>query len=203
MVPAFVCAKNFVALTGQASNSSYVTQGIVTALFRAVLFGEPSDFAPYIGKKLLSALRKYQDLKSVNARNNNKLPFDMMPVLLAIVHEVWPGAIVAEEVHPLKVPDSDTLAIFKADSSILGEYEEIGPHVQGEYLERFTQWREFERRKYGRIIHHHRKDPRVDGKGRHVVPMNNKCVPIVQEEGHEDEQRPSGQTTPGEGATTP
>ncbi|KAL3702027.1 hypothetical protein R1sor_020049 [Riccia sorocarpa] len=292
--PLFVCAKNFVALTGQASNSSYVTQDIVTALFRAVLFGEPSDFAPYIGKKLISALRKYQDPKSVNARNNNKLAFDMMPILLAIVHEVWPGAIVAEDVHLLKVPDSDTLAIFKADSSILGEYEEIGPHVLGEYLDRFTQWSDFEKGRLSaasqaglvfelvilpeptddnmedppavtiatapvnaipvatlvsapaetfptgpsggdetspdvprrpakqrkttrkmseftsiargsgkKIIHHHRRDPRVDGKGRHIVPMDNNCAPIVQEEQDEDEQRPFGQTIPGEGEVTP
>ncbi|KAL3685730.1 hypothetical protein R1sor_003752 [Riccia sorocarpa] len=131
----------------KASNSSYVTQGIATALFSAMLFGEPSDFAPYIGKKLFAAVRKYQDPKSVNARNNNKLAFDMMPVLLAIVPEVWPGAIVAEDVHPLKVLDSDALAIFKADSSILGEYEEVGPHVQGKFLERFTQWSDFERGK--------------------------------------------------------
>ncbi|KAL3699237.1 hypothetical protein R1sor_017259 [Riccia sorocarpa] len=299
--PLFVCAKNFVALTGQASNSSYVTHGIVTALFRAVLFGEPSDFAPYIGKKLVSALRKYQDPKSVNARNNNKLAFDMMLVLLAIVHEVWPGAIVEEDVHHLKVPDSDALAIFTADSSIMGECEEIGLHVQGKYLERFTQWSDFERGKLSaasqsglvfelvilpeptddntedppevtiasapisaipsapisaipvatlvsataetfatgpsggdetspeiprrpakqrrtirkiskftnitrssgkKVIFHHNKDPHVDGLGHPIVPMNNNCVPIVQEE-EDGERHPSVTTTPAEGEITP
>ncbi|KAL3681416.1 hypothetical protein R1sor_024372 [Riccia sorocarpa] len=85
--PLFACLKNWMFLNGYTSNSSYLPKNVTASLFRAILFGEPANFAPVVLRRLIQLINKFNSPKPmVNSRHGNRKAFQMFPVLIAVAN---------------------------------------------------------------------------------------------------------------------
>ncbi|KAL3682254.1 hypothetical protein R1sor_000276 [Riccia sorocarpa] len=141
----FACLKNWMFLNGYTSNSSYLPKNVTASLFRAILFGEPVNFAPVVLKRLIQLINKFNSPKpTVNSRHGNRKAFEMFPVLVTVANFTSPGSVMAER-HPMvRVPPSMILAVYAVGAEVLDEYDVIGKHVRGDFLSRFTKLSDFE-----------------------------------------------------------